>query len=203
MGSGFKTWVAGERVDADDFQGYVQDQVIFGFATTAARDAAVTTPVEGMVAGITGDDILTVYTGAAWVEMCRWAGSNAWTSTQIDQGVTTNISKTTTTAKYIRQGNVVEAWGNFTITGTGTAGSPVTLQVPVTISGNNTNDSIGSGSIVDTGTPANGGPLDVWVNSSTTVYFLSDGQTARWGQGPSHAISSDNSLRLHIRYLVA
>lgn len=37
------------------------------FATTAARDSAITSPVEGTIAYISGDDQQTVYDGSSWV----------------------------------------------------------------------------------------------------------------------------------------
>lgn len=73
--AGHKLWVAGERVDADDLQGYLQDQVVAVFATTAARDAAITAPAEGMLAAITGTDRLYVYSGSAWIIVGHWSTS--------------------------------------------------------------------------------------------------------------------------------
>jgi len=62
----FKVWVPGERVDADALQENIQDQVVAVFASTAARDAAITSPAEGMTCKVTGDDREYTYTGSAW-----------------------------------------------------------------------------------------------------------------------------------------
>jgi hypothetical protein len=59
----FKVWTLGEEVLSADFQALVQQQVVATFATTAARDAAITAPVVGQCCFITGKGIL-VWQGA-------------------------------------------------------------------------------------------------------------------------------------------
>lgn len=74
--AGFKVWVPGERVGYVDLNDYIQEQVIPQFASTAARDSAITAPVEGMVCVVTGSvDRFYTYTGAAW-EPSGWYSSN-------------------------------------------------------------------------------------------------------------------------------
>jgi len=70
-GLGTHLWVAQEQVTAANLNGYVQDQVIARFATTAARDAAFggagePTLAEGMFAYIDADNTTYFYTGSAW-----------------------------------------------------------------------------------------------------------------------------------------
>ena len=50
MGAGFKVWTTGDLVNASDFNNYVQEQVIGVFASTSARDSAISSPEEGMFA---------------------------------------------------------------------------------------------------------------------------------------------------------
>ena len=67
MGSGFKTFTAGAVLTASDVNNYLMEQSIMYFATTAARDTAITSPVAGMVAFIDSGDAnegLYVYHGA-------------------------------------------------------------------------------------------------------------------------------------------
>ena len=67
MGSGFKTFTAGAVLTASDVNNYLMAQSIMYFATTAARDLAITSPVAGMVAFIDSGDAnegLYVYHGA-------------------------------------------------------------------------------------------------------------------------------------------
>jgi len=51
-----KTWVVGEEVLAPDFNTYVQQQVIAGFSTTAARTAGLASPVRGQASYIASND---------------------------------------------------------------------------------------------------------------------------------------------------
>jgi hypothetical protein len=62
----YKIWVPGEEVLAADFNAYVQQQVIATFPTAAARNAAITSPVEGMVTWINDTNRLEVFNGVAW-----------------------------------------------------------------------------------------------------------------------------------------
>mgnify|MGYP003630805974 FL=1 len=60
-GLGFKTFANGDVLLASEVQGYIQDQMIMVFANAAARDAAITSPSEGMFAFLKDTDKLTVY----------------------------------------------------------------------------------------------------------------------------------------------
>lgn len=64
---GFRTFVAGEVLDEDDINNFLMQGVLV-FADGTARDAAITSPVEGQFAFLTGSNVLTFYDGAAWVE---------------------------------------------------------------------------------------------------------------------------------------
>ena len=65
-GQGFKTFVTGEVLTSGDVNGYLM-QGINVFATTAARDAAITAPAEGQFAFTKDTNSLWYYDGAAWV----------------------------------------------------------------------------------------------------------------------------------------
>jgi hypothetical protein len=66
--TGWKAWQIGEVVDADDFQTYVQDQVVQVYANATARTTALGTAVsEGMVAYLEDTNALQFYNGSAWV----------------------------------------------------------------------------------------------------------------------------------------
>ena len=65
-GLGFKDFVTGEVLTAADVDGYLM-QGIWVFASTAARDAAVTAPSEGNFAFTKDTNGLWYYDGAAWV----------------------------------------------------------------------------------------------------------------------------------------
>jgi len=65
-GQGFKTFATGDVLTASDVNGYLM-QGIWVFASTAARDAAVTAPAEGNFAFTKDTNSLWYYDGAAWV----------------------------------------------------------------------------------------------------------------------------------------
>jgi hypothetical protein len=65
-GQGFKNFVTGEVLTAGDVNGYLM-QGINVFASTAARDAAITAPAEGQFAFTKDTNGLWYYDGAAWV----------------------------------------------------------------------------------------------------------------------------------------
>jgi hypothetical protein len=64
---GFKTFVAGEILTAADTNSFLMQGMLV-FADATARDAAITSPVEGQFAFLKDDDIVTFYDGTDWVE---------------------------------------------------------------------------------------------------------------------------------------
>jgi hypothetical protein len=65
-GLGFKDFVTGEVLTANDVDGYLM-QNIWVFASAAARDAAVTSPQEGNACYLKDTDAVMTYSGSAWV----------------------------------------------------------------------------------------------------------------------------------------
>jgi hypothetical protein len=66
-GAGYRTFSAGEVLTASNVQTYLMDQAIPVFASSTARDAAITSPAEGQFAFVKDTDAFEVYTGSAWV----------------------------------------------------------------------------------------------------------------------------------------
>lgn len=74
-GAGWKDFAAGAALPASEVDGYLMAQTIMRFATTTARDAALTgsaAPTEGMHCFVDALDILYYYNGAAWVFKEGW-----------------------------------------------------------------------------------------------------------------------------------
>jgi len=67
MPGGYSTVVAATSITAAKHNEFVRDQVVSQFATAAARNSAITSPVEGMICYNRGDDVVQVYNGSAWV----------------------------------------------------------------------------------------------------------------------------------------
>ena len=100
MGSGFKTFTAGAVLTASEVNNYLMEQSIPVFATTAARDAAITSPEAGMVCYINSNDAnegLYHYVGAAWYKGAGWnapwgvVGRQALTSINSTSGPHTTL----------------------------------------------------------------------------------------------------------------
>jgi len=69
MGSGYRTFTAGEVLTASNVQNYLQDQAVMVFGGSAARSSAIGTAnfEEGMTSYLTDTDKLEVYNGTNWV----------------------------------------------------------------------------------------------------------------------------------------
>ena len=67
--TGSRSWSTGDTVSAADFVSYISSQVLTVFATATARDAAITSPSEGMFSYTitTPEETLSYYDGSSWV----------------------------------------------------------------------------------------------------------------------------------------
>jgi hypothetical protein len=120
------------------------------------------------------------------------------------QGVTNNIAKTVNYAKYIQTGKLVEGNVRVTATAAGTAGSNITLSLPVTAATSGL--VIGSGSYFDTGSAEyRGGILSF---TTTTISLLPADVTqatvnASLGTTPSIAVASGDVFNVSFQYEAA
>ena len=62
----YKVFANGNTLPASDLQTNLMQQVIAVFADATARDAAITAPVNGQYAHLTGTNSLTRYNGSSW-----------------------------------------------------------------------------------------------------------------------------------------
>ena len=67
--TGSRSWSTGDTVSAADFVSYISSQVLTVFSTATARDAAITSPSEGMFSYTitTPEETLSYYDGSSWV----------------------------------------------------------------------------------------------------------------------------------------
>lgn len=65
-GAGFKLFQNGSVLLASEVNTFMMEQQIMVFAGTAAREAAITSPSEGMFAFLKDTDTLTFYDGSSW-----------------------------------------------------------------------------------------------------------------------------------------
>jgi hypothetical protein len=79
-GLGFKDFTTGEVLTAADVDGYLMQGVLV-FASSAARDAAITSPQEGQFAFLKDTNTTMYYTGSAWTNLDTTGLVNPMTTT--------------------------------------------------------------------------------------------------------------------------
>jgi len=124
----YKVFTAGTKLTAADVNDYLMKQAVTYFASSTARDAAITSPVEGMVAYLEDTNIYTFYNGSAW-------GNLVWPDAWIAYTPTlTNItlgSGGTSAFFYQRVGKAVNVRGRITLGSTGVLTGVATFTLPV------------------------------------------------------------------------
>ena len=123
MGSGFKTFTVGEVLSASDVNGYLMGQTLMSFASAAARDAAVTAPVEGMAAYLRDVHAVTVHNGTDWVVAGYMAGAASYTP--VWTAVTSNpsLGNGAVVGRYQQIGKTVHVYARLTAGSTSGYGS--------------------------------------------------------------------------------
>lgn len=90
-GLGFKDFVTGEVLTANDVDGYLM-QGVWVFADAAARTAAVTSPQEGNMSYLKDTNSTEYYSGSAWVAVGAAGGGMTLLSTTTLSGASTTVS---------------------------------------------------------------------------------------------------------------
>jgi hypothetical protein len=124
----YKTFTAGTLATASDVNTYLMQQSIPTFSSTTARNAAITSPVEGQFAYIQLNDITTYYDGTAWRNFMFPAAWIAYTPTL------TNVtlgSGGTSAFYYQVVGKQVNVRGRITLGSTGALTGVATFSLPV------------------------------------------------------------------------
>ena len=66
MANGFKVFAVGEVLTAADVNDYLMEQSIAIFANSTARDAQITSPIEGQFCYLADSNVLQLYGGSSW-----------------------------------------------------------------------------------------------------------------------------------------
>lgn len=66
MANGFKTFTVGEVLTAADVNDYLMEQAVTIFADSTARDAQITSPIEGQFCFLKDSNSLQFYSGSSW-----------------------------------------------------------------------------------------------------------------------------------------
>lgn len=128
----YTTVVAGTTITAAWSNANVRDQVITPFADSAARSAAITSPVEGMVSFLTGNNRLDVYNGSSWSALLNPAAGAwvSWNSFTVTQNGSNFMTLSGNAGSYFRVGRHVRfKWYTSFSAATGTFG-PVRVLLP-------------------------------------------------------------------------
>lgn len=131
-GLGFKTFTTGEVLSATDVNGYLMQGVLV-FATTAARDAAITSPQEGQFAFTKDTDQLWYRSASAWVASGATGDIEGVTAGVGISGGGTSGTVTVTNSMataMTTSGDLIQATGSGTFArlGTGTSGQYLTTN---------------------------------------------------------------------------
>lgn len=143
-GAGYKLFNTGDVLTAAQVNTYLQEQVVMRFATTTARDTALSGVLaEGMICYIDADNNLYKYTGSAWVNVDSGSASPlttkgdlyTYSTSDTRLAVGTNghvLTADSTTATGLKWASVASG-GMTLISSTSLSGSSITLtSIPAT-----------------------------------------------------------------------
>lgn len=137
MSQGYKDFTAGSALPAADLEDYCQNQSVMRFASSAARDTALSSvKTEGMLSYQTDNNDLDIYTGSAFSTLIAPAHGawTAWTPT-VTQSATVSGSSA---SYYIRISRLIIASLYFAPSSSGTAANAIVISLPVTARGGTT-----------------------------------------------------------------
>jgi hypothetical protein len=110
----YKVFSNGDALTGSELNTYLMNQSVMVFASATARDAALTSPTEGMVVWLQDANKYVYYTGSAWADLITPASSgNAIINGAFDIWQRGTSSAAATTTRYL-----ADRWETFGITST-------------------------------------------------------------------------------------
>lgn len=148
---GWKTW-GSETLQASDVNDYLMGQAVPRFASTAARDAAITVPDEGQVCFTDSPNTLWIYesaniASAQWLRL--WTPWDAWEDPSWSAGVTVGDGTWDVVHRY--EGGSLHIRGQFTLGSTSSITAAPQFDLSGYLTANATHVSEGRASLRDTG----------------------------------------------------
>lgn len=175
-GAGYRDWVAGDVPTATQFDTFLQEQTVMRFATAAARDAALSTvKAEGMVTYQLDSNTVTVYTGAAWVQLGNaiTVGWTAYTPTWSGTLGTGSLTGAYRQISDVVHWRIALNWGSST----SHAAATQTLTLPIAVNGIDALTPVGNASAALTGPAFNAMGFCIFT-SGTTVFQIARAEVA-------------------------
>lgn len=165
-GAGFKTFVSGAVLTAGEVNTYLMEQAVMTFADSTARDAAVTSPSEGMVCYLADTNYVQVYDGSAWNNVITAAGVANSRVERVEY---------TTTGTFVKASYPWAKYAKITVVGGGGAG------------GGTTSTTAGQGSV------GGGGGGGGWAVKTVEVSTLAASETVTVGAGGTGVLNADGN----------
>jgi hypothetical protein len=109
-GAGFKSFTAGSVLTASDVNTYLIQQSTMVFATTTARDAAITSPSEGMQCYITDSNRAMFYDGTAWRDAASQSRVHGVRATRSSGDLTIATNPATTAIAFTSESEDTDAY---------------------------------------------------------------------------------------------
>lgn len=168
--------------------------------TSATRPGS---PFEGQLIYETDTNKYLSYDGAAWWTVGRAITTATSHTPTLAQGASTNISKTLTVSEYAIVNGVCEWWFLITATAAGTAGSGITLTLPVNSAQATLLTPVGGGFVNDiSGSTYDTGAWCIFDNDQI-LFVAGESTTAAWGQTPNIALANGDVMGGNVRFRIA
>lgn len=164
----FKTFVNGAVLPASDVNTYLMKQSVMVFADETARDDALTTPTEGMVAYLQNANKVTIYDGSVWrvIDLTNQTYTPTWTN------VTVGTSPTIVT-RYHQIGRWVFGLVALTLGTGGSVSGLIGISTPTPLSGTSASglgESVIAGTTYITNWRSSTNRFDVYAQNASGTY---------------------------------
>jgi hypothetical protein len=124
----YKVFTNGSVLNASEVNDNLMNQSVITFSNSTARDAAITSPVEGMLTYLEDSDIYESYNGSAWVQALP---IGAWQSYTPTFSNFTLGNGTINVAKYSQIGKTVHLKLGVTLGSTSSVAGQAAISLPV------------------------------------------------------------------------
>lgn len=201
----YNTAVAGTVLTAAFGNTNWRDQVVSQFASASARNAAITSPVEGMLATIADVDQFTAYSGAAWVTVASYGAWSTYTpALASDGGSAPSLGNGTIAGRYAQYGKTIRVYITLLFGSTTSWGSgEVTFSLPVTAATINGNRGTTGTVHAFDASPAGRYTGTAQLVTTTTVLMTSGGGGGAWGATTPITFANGDEISLSITYEAA